>query len=101
MVITKKNILGILSDNKKYGLVTISLAFPFGTTITRSALEAARGKLVLNIKKPDVAKPETIKTVSDYLKERASNAGASGTGKSKRRGNSKYYSKLAKRRLIN
>jgi hypothetical protein len=100
MVITKKNILDILADNKRYGLTTVSLSFPVGTTITRAALEAARGKIILNVKKPAEV-PKTTKEVNDYLKARAAIAGSAGTGESKRRGNSRYYSKLAKRKYAN
>jgi hypothetical protein len=38
------------------------------------------------------------KSVEEYLAIRASIAGAAGRGKSKRRGGSKYYSNLAKKR---
>jgi hypothetical protein len=102
MVITKKNILDIIKDNNRYGLSTVSLTFLAGTIITRAALEAARGRIVLNVKKPQ--KPEESKpknpgmSVEDFLKARASIAGAAGTGDSKKRGGPRYYSKLSKRR---
>jgi hypothetical protein len=99
MVITKKNILDILAYNKRHGLSTVSLTFPASTTITRAALEAVRGRIVLNVKKSAaVSKPVCPPSLDDYLKERAAVAGSAGTGESKKRGNSKYYSKLAKRR---
>jgi len=98
MVITKKNILDILADNKRYGLSTVSLTFPASTTITRAALEAARGRIILNVKKCAVVAKPSGPSLDDYLKERAAIAGSAGTGESKKRGNSKYYSKLAKRR---
>lgn len=101
MVITRKNILDIIADNRRYGLTTVSLTFPADTVITRAAMEAARGRIVLNVKKSAVMnkiRSQPGMTVEDFLKARASIAGAAGTGNSKKRGGAQYYSKLAKKR---
>ncbi len=102
---------------KPYGSKYYALMLPPGTIITRQAREFAKGKidLIIHPAQEDMVsdikndaftlrarylkKPASFfsKPIAQYLSARAAVAGAAGTGKSKRRGNSKYYSRLAKK----